>query len=150
MSDTPSPPEGGQTRHSRFALAAFVFWLWALLPVAVIAVWLRINPGFFAVPARRDAWMSRGVFGERVWLNRKAVPIPAHHARMAHVTSAVSLAGLAVSLYGLIAGHFTAAALGWAIMMLGKLWFIDRMVWLYEDMRDTNPDYAGWSRPGPA
>ena len=145
-------PASGWTRVATGVVLFPALWsfhwigLWALLPVAVIAVWLRINPGFFAVPARRDAWMSRGVFGERVWLNRKAVPIPEHHARMAHVTSAVSLA---VSVYGLIAGHFAAAWLGWAIMMLGKLWFIDRMVWLYEDMRDADPGYAGWSRPGP-
>lgn len=26
--------------------------------------------------------------------------------------------------------------LGAALMFLGKLWFVDRMVWLYEDLKD--------------
>lgn len=146
-------PWSGWTRVAGGLLLFLAFWSfhwigpWALLPVAIVALWLRINPGFFQVPERRDAWMSRGVFGERVWLNRKAVPIPPHHARMAHVVSAVSVAGLAVSMIGLITGNFPVAVLGWAIMMLGKFWFIDRMVWLYEDMREANPEYARWSEP---
>ncbi|NJM71476.1 MAG: hypothetical protein HC862_15300 [Scytonema sp. RU_4_4] len=27
------------------------------------------------------------------------------------------------------------------LVLLSKLWFIDRMVWLYEDMKDANPEY---------
>jgi len=139
---------------SRLATAPFLFlalwswhWIgfWAFIPVGLICVWLWLNPGAFRVPVRRDAWMTRGVFGERVWLNRKAVPIPAHHARMAHVTSTVAFAGLAVAVIGLVGRDFPAAALGWAIMMLGKLWFIDRMVWLYEDMKGDVAEYGSWS-----
>jgi hypothetical protein len=31
-----------------------------------------------------------------------------------------------------------------AVIMLGKLWFVDRMVWLYEDMKDATPEYRSW------
>ncbi|MHC4212843.1 MAG: DUF6653 family protein [Planctomycetota bacterium] len=27
---------------------------------------------------------------------------------------------------------------------MGKRWFLDRMVWLYEEMRETNPEYSKW------
>ena len=30
------------------------------------------------------------------------------------------------------------------IVYMGKLWFIDRMVWLYEDMKDDNSLYRSW------
>jgi hypothetical protein len=30
--------------------------------------------------------------------------------------------------------------------MLCKLWFVDRMVWLYEDMRQEMPEYRDWLR----
>lgn len=33
------------------------------------------------------------------------------------------------------------ALLGMALVYTGKLWFLDRMVWLWEDMKD-NPAYA--------
>jgi hypothetical protein len=27
------------------------------------------------------------------------------------------------------------------------MWFCDRMVWLYDDMKDKHPPYAAWLRP---
>ena len=33
---------------------------------------------------------------------------------------------------------------GLSVTMLGKLWFLDRMVWLYEDMKDTSETYRSW------
>jgi len=35
---------------------------------------------------------------------------------------------------------------GLSLMIGGKLWFVDRMVWLYQDMKDAHPDYAAWAR----
>ncbi len=34
--------------------------------------------------------------------------------------------------------------LGAALVYLGKLWFLDRMAWLYEDMNDATPEYRVW------
>ena len=39
------------------------------------------------------------------------------------------------------------ALLGAAVSYAGKLWFCDRMVWLYEDMKDRDPQYRSWLRP---
>ena len=33
---------------------------------------------------------------------------------------------------------------GMVIVILGKSWFLDRMVWLYDEMKDANPDYRSW------
>jgi len=30
------------------------------------------------------------------------------------------------------------------LLVGGKLWFVDRMAWLYRDMKPANPDYAAW------
>jgi hypothetical protein len=30
------------------------------------------------------------------------------------------------------------------IVVLGKSWFLDRMVWLFDEMKDVNPDYRCW------
>ncbi len=48
--------------------------------------------------------------------------------------------------YGLWVFEPYAAGLGVAIVLIGKLWFLDRMVWLYDDMRNAHPDYASWLR----
>ncbi|MDZ8240651.1 MAG: DUF6653 family protein [Nostoc sp. ChiQUE01a] len=34
--------------------------------------------------------------------------------------------------------------LGYTLVRLSKLWFIDRMVWLYNDMKDVNQEYQSW------
>jgi hypothetical protein len=36
-----------------------------------------------------------------------------------------------------------ATILGTVIAYMGKLWFLDRMVWLWEDMKDL-PEYRNW------
>ncbi|WP_425430028.1 DUF6653 family protein [Desulfamplus magnetovallimortis] len=36
------------------------------------------------------------------------------------------------------------AVLGITMFFLGKSWFMDRMVWLYEDMKNENGKYSSW------
>lgn len=124
---------------------AWIGW-WCLVPIAALVVWIWLNPRAFPTPETTDRWASKGTFGERVWLNRAVVPIPRHHARVAQILSAVSGAGLLVGAYGLVVldGWMTMA--GVSVSVLCKLWFVDRMVWLYEDMKDADPTYRSWLR----
>ena len=34
--------------------------------------------------------------------------------------------------------------LGIVMAYLGKSWYLDRMVWLYEDMKEKNEEYKSW------
>lgn len=135
-----------------FALAvwsrAWLSW-WCLVPAGLLVLWTLYNPRAFPPPAITDTWASKATFGERVWLNRKAVPIPDHHARFAHILSAVSAIGLLPMAYGLWAYEPFATGLGVVLVIIGKLWFLDRMVWLYDNMRVVHPDYAAWLRRAP-
>jgi hypothetical protein len=36
------------------------------------------------------------------------------------------------------------AILGVVITILGKTWFLDRMVWLYQDLCAENSEYQSW------
>ncbi|MEL6373685.1 MAG: DUF6653 family protein [Pseudomonadota bacterium] len=119
---------------------------WALIPIGIVIAWILINPHAFPPPTTTDTWAAKATFGERVWLNRGEIPIPSGHARAAFVLSLVAGVGAPIAL---VAAYLNA--LGWtiagaAICVLGKLWFCDRMVWLYEDMKDASPTYAGWVR----
>ena len=80
-----------------------------------------------------------------MWLNRDAVPIPDHHTVMARRLSIVAGLGFFGHLYGLYALAIWPTVLGGAFVYLGKMWFLDRMVWLYEDMKDSDPRYGAWS-----
>jgi hypothetical protein len=138
-----------------FALALFFrdelgIWLWPTL--GALALWTLVNPRAFPPPRYTDSWASMGVLGERVWLNRRAVPIPEHHRRWAMGLSLASAACLVPLGIGLLYRDPWATAFG-ALGASGlKLWFVDRMVWLYQDMRAASPTYESWfrRRPGSA
>lgn len=145
-------PWSGWTRVSVLPLMAIAVWSrawigwWALAPVALIVLWTWLNPRLFASPRSTDNWMSKGVLGERVWLNRKRVAIPARHGRMAVILNSVSAVGAAAYAWGLWRLELWPVLGGMATAMLAKLWFIDRMVWLYETMARDHAEYRAWLR----
>lgn len=146
-------PWSAWTRFSCGPLIVLAIWSrvwlgwWALLPLALALFWTWLNPRLFAPPAHSDHWASKGTFGERVFLNRRAVPIPAHHERVAKVLTLVSALGLLPLAYGLVVLDLPWTLLGLFVSIGAKVWFVDRMVWLYEDMKGASPDYAAWFRP---
>lgn len=125
-----------------------VWWIgaWAAIPVAAVALWSWVNPRVFAPPRTVDSWATKGVLGERVLLNRRRVAIPAGFRRAAWLTSAVSLAFLLPTLWGLLTRDPALFATGWGGVCVGKLWFVDRMVRLWEVMSTAHPVYRDWGQ----
>lgn len=123
-------------------------WLgwWALFPLVLAILWTWANPRVFPVPSTTDTWASKGTFGERVFLNRHNVPIPEHHRRWAIGLGAGSALGLIPLVWGIWVFDVTMTVLGIVLMVLPKVWFVDRMVWLFEDMKDADPTYDSWLR----
>jgi Family of unknown function (DUF6653) len=121
-------------------------WVAAVLLATLVAAWLWLNPRVFPPPRSTASWAARVTLGERVWLNRAATPVPKHHAVMAHLLAAVGGAGFALAVYGAFFAEIWPTLLGTAVAYLSKLWFCDRMVWLYEDMKGRDPSYRSWLR----
>lgn len=144
-------PWSGWTRLPILPLLALAIWSrvwlgwWCLVPIGVLILWAAINPHVFPVPKTTDNWMSHAVFGERVWLNRDAIPIPQQHRRAATLLTWLSAIGLIPLAWGFYALDPVAVVFGVALVLIGKLWFLDRMVWLYADMREATPEYRSWS-----
>lgn len=142
----------GWSRVSTLPLIALAVWsriyidAWAVVPLALALLWLWINPRLFSAPDDTNNWMTKGVFGERVWLNRKERPIPSHHVKAGFILNALSGLAAIPYIYGLIWLDAWATVLGTLLIMLTKLWFLDRMVWLYEDMSPRFADYAAWMK----
>jgi hypothetical protein len=121
-------------------------WLgrWALLPVGLVCVWTAVNPTAFPPPRSLDNWASKAVLGEVVWSRRRTVPVPPRHRLAPWLLTGLNVAGLPALVRGLVTMDGRLVVGGLAVHMAGKLWFLDRMVWLFEDV--TGGQAAG---PGP-
>jgi hypothetical protein len=77
-------------------------WRWAVIPVAIVILWTWYNPRIFAPTRSLDHFMSKGAMGERVWLNRDAVPVPVYHRWVPNVLSAISAISVVFIIWGVL------------------------------------------------
>lgn len=108
-------------------------WL-SLLPIALVCVWIWLNPRVFRKPATTDHWASKAVLGEQLLLQRPKSDIPAHHLRATKVINLITFAGFVLAVYGLSVFDVELVIFGVLITTVGKMWFLDRMVWLHQDL----------------
>ena len=124
------------TRYSVLPILVLAFWSrvrlgwWSVICIAVAMFWTWLNPRLFKKPDSTDNWASKAVLGERLWLNRKEVPVPEHHRTLPNILSLVASVGMMLCIYGVVRLHVWATAFGIALTYMSKSWFLDRMVWL--------------------
>jgi len=139
------------TRASVLPLVILAVWsrnwlgAWSWAGIVASLAWMWANPRVFRRPKTLENWASRGVLGERVWLNRDVVPVPERHRVVPHVLNGVTAVGTALVVWGLVRLAVWPTLLGSVLIFCGKLWFLDRMVWLYEDMIVQNERYRSWT-----
>jgi len=120
------------------------FGWWSLVIISISVLWIWLNPRLFSPPSNTNNWASKVTFGERVWLNRSKSPIPEHHVKWANFLSTVAGFGFFIGIIGAYSNMLLPTVTGGLISWFGKMWFCDRMVWLYEDMRSSSTKYASW------
>lgn len=136
-------PWSGWTRLTILPLFALAVWsrVWlgwgALVPVVLVLIWTWLNPRIFPRPKRTDNWMSRGVQGEQIWLRHKTAPDLSHHLAVVRQITLLSAAGALAYLLGLILLWPGLTLTGLCIASLGKLWMLDRMVWVLADVQHS-------------
>ena len=116
---------------------------WALIPIALAVVWMFLNPIAFPKAMSTNNWASKGVLGERVWANRNNIPVPEHHRRVPNVLNSLAAVGMILVIWGVVAFSIWPTMTGTVIGVAFKIWYVDRMVWLYEDMKHL-PEYGKW------
>lgn len=139
--------------YSRVIGGTFVFgafWspfhlgLWGIVPIGAALSWIWLNPRLFRPPRNTDDWATQAVLGERAFINRGQVSIPRHHVTAALTASGLALLFLLIAVVGFLDRDFWLAFAGWHAATVAKLWFCDRMVWLWRDMRTANVRYRAW------
>jgi hypothetical protein len=126
---------------SRFATLPFVVlsiwsrvWIgwYCLIPVSILVLWILINPTLFSKPKDYSSWGAKAVLGERVLMKRKEAPIPESHSKVITILNVLQSVSGVILIYGLWRLNIELTLHGIAYVYLTKMWFLDRMVWLYE------------------
>ena len=138
-------PWSGWTRFVTLPLLVAAIWsrtwlgYWSLIPVALALWWTWFNPRAFA-PAEDDhAWMTKCVLGERFWSNRADIGVPERHRTIPNLLNVASMTGLPFLVWGLITSQLWPTVLGMVLIAGAKLWYVDRMAILYDDMVSAHP-----------
>lgn len=139
------------SRYSVLPIIIIAFWSriwigwWCLIPGVLSFIWMFFNPVIFNKPRSTKNWASKAVLGERVFLNRDNIKIPCHHkVSLYKILNGISSIGYFLAVWSIIFFSKWGAVLGVTMTYLGKSWYLDRMVWLYEDMKNENEIYRSW------
>lgn len=133
---------------SRFVTLPFLIlaiwsrvWLgwYSLIPILVLIIWLKMNPTLFKKPSNFDNWGSKSVLGEKLWSERKVNPVPDHHKPLITILTILQSIGGIILIVGLWKLEICLTIIGTVIVYFSKMWFLDRMVWIYEDMNKKGP-----------
>jgi len=114
-------------------------WLgfYCIVPITNLVVWVFVNPRFFNKPASFDSWGSKAVLGERVYINDRST-MPLQHKQPILILNVLqTIAGL-ILVYGVWRLNLPHTLYGMALVYMTKMWFLDRMVWLYEDTKNRD------------
>jgi hypothetical protein len=110
------------------------------IPIVVAILWLWLNTRLFPAPKKVDNWASKVTFGERIWLGHSKDSIPKHHRNWIMFLSISAGIGFFIGITGAYLNLLLPTLLGGTISWFSKMWFCDRMVWVYEDMRSNIRD----------
>ena len=129
---------------TRFATLPFLVlaiwsrvWLgwYCLIPISILVIWVIVNPTLFEKPKNLDNWGSKSVLGEKYWSERKEKPVPKHHNSPVLILTILQAIGGIILIIGLWKLEINLTIIGTITVYLTKMWFLDRMVWVFEDMK---------------
>jgi hypothetical protein len=129
---------------SRFATLPFIvlsiwsrIWIgwYCLIPIAILIFWVWINPTLFSKPKSFNNWAAKAVLGERMYMSRKDTPIPDGHSTAIIILNVLQSCSGVLLIYGLWNLDLALTIHGTVYIYLTKMWFLDRMVWLYESLK---------------
>jgi hypothetical protein len=114
-----------------------------LIPLVLAIVWTFLNPRLFSKPESMDSWASKSVLGERIWKERSSYGIPRRKIIQVRILNLIQVLGLPPLVWGLYTLNFWMMMTGFVLLTLAKSWFLDRMVWLFEQHKE-NETVRGW------
>ena len=111
---------------------------YSLIPIILLIIWLKMNPTLFKTPQNLDNWGSKSVLSERYWSERKMKPVPKQHNTPVLILTILQAIGGIILIVGLWKLDISLIIIGTIIIYMAKMWFLDRMVWIFENMKNED------------
>ena len=105
-------------------------WLgwWAFGVGALVVAWIAANPFLFARPASPNGYAARGTLGERIWMSRDRIAVPAKHRVLPPWLTLANALGFAAAIYGVVVLDACTVVLGLSVwtcpMTVEGRWFV--------------------------
>lgn len=128
-----SNPKSGWSRVPTGALLVLAVYRRDARLLAATLAWTVLNPVLFPEPAEDDAWMSRGVLGERAWLEDGHDPVTLSYPG---VLNALNVPVFLYALYAAARRRPLDAAAAVAVSSGLKLRYVAEMARYYDRTRD--------------
>ncbi|OBK18131.1 DUF6653 family protein [Mycobacterium asiaticum] len=124
-------PWSAWTRWASTPLTLVPIWTRRPSHAVLVATWLAINPVMFGKPDQHDAWATRAMLGEELWITER--PRDAA-ALLSAFTSAIALAAAVAARRR----RFTPAAIAVAAQMALTMWYWQLMVRFLDRQRPAS------------
>ena len=115
---------------------------WSVLFVAFVALWLWLNPRLFSAARDDSRWMSRGVFGEKLWAERGKLARGYISPLLPILWNVVAGIGALAMIVGLYRLDLVSTLVGGLVAFAAKTAFIGQMVILYDRAIAAQPELA--------
>lgn len=122
-------PWSGWTRLLATPLLFVSIWYHNWIALALVIVWFIVNPLVFPEPESTDNWMSKSVLGEKLWTGKVRSKFP-------HVFNIFNGIFFVIALYASYKNMFWHVFYSVILSLTFKLWFLDRMVFIYEEHKE--------------
>jgi len=128
-------PKSGWSRVATMPLLMACLYRRNWRVLALTLAFVVLNPVLFSPPEDDSAWMTKVVYGERLWTKQD-------HGRLSYPEILNLCNGLAAAcaVYAAVKQRPAETALATALSMALKFWFVAEMVHLYEDSSTNSVD----------
>ncbi|MQA13743.1 MAG: hypothetical protein GEV09_06085 [Pseudonocardiaceae bacterium] len=132
MFERHSNPWSAWTRWLSTPLILVPFWTRRWSHAAPVAAWMLVNPIVFRKPASDEAWATRAVLGEEMWIGQR----PRDLAAVVNVAATVCAAG---AVFAARRRRLVPAAALTAVQMALVMGYWQLMAEYYDERRDVEP-----------
>ncbi|MES0882336.1 DUF6653 family protein [Roseibium sp. SCP14] len=148
-------PVGSVSTYAKiFAPALLSAAIWAKLVVggvfsmillASVLLFLFKLPSIFSGRNQKDNWAQRASFGERIWLNRILIPIPADVNQRITILYLVFWTGTLIAILGAVSSSLLLSATGLLVAYAAQGVCLGKLIGLYNEMKEKTPLYRFWA-----